>query len=116
MYSRNAVAALLVLDVSNQQSYEHMEMWLTVIQANCPATCRIYCVANKMDLRCNIPLAEFEKWCQERSFPLFKTSAKEFDTVAPLFANVAEDILRSGRPVVLPNSPQEADKTQSGCC
>jgi small GTP-binding protein len=116
MYSRNAVAALLVIDVANRSSYDHMEMWLSVIQTNCPPSCRVYCVANKMDLQCAIPLAEFEKWCQEKSFPLFKTSAKQFDTVAPLFQTVAEDILRSGKPMVITALPEAANKKGNGCC
>jgi small GTP-binding protein len=115
MYSRNATAAILVLDVGNRQSYEHMAMWLTVIQTNCPASCRVYCIANKIDLECNIPIAEFERWCQEKSLPLFRTSATQFETVAPVFETIAEDILRSGKTIAVPKRPVLVEK-RTECC
>jgi small GTP-binding protein len=116
MYSRNAVAALLVVDVSNAQSYENIEMWRSLIRANCAANCRVYCVANKIDLEAVIPIEKLEEWCQEKGFPLFKTSAKEYDTIAPLFGTVAEDILRFSRPILAAaNTALEAQKSE-GCC
>jgi small GTP-binding protein len=115
MYSRNAAAAILVLDVTNQQSYDHTEMWLSIIQANCPPSCRIYFVANKMDLEVAIPLSDFEAWCEARSAKLYKTTAKEFKSVAPIFEEVAVDILKSAKPVTELTSI-ELSGEKKGCC
>jgi small GTP-binding protein len=116
MYSRNAAAAILVLDVANQQSYEHIEMWLSIVQANCPSACKVYFVANKIDLEPVIPLSDFEAWCEARSAKLYKTTAKEFKTVAPIFEAVAEDILKSARPITGLLTPQIVREKEKGQC
>jgi small GTP-binding protein len=116
MYSRNAVAALLVVDVSNLHSYESIEMWLSLVRANCAANCRVYCVANKTDLEPVIPVRELEERCRELGHPLFKTCAMEYDTIAPLFETVAEDILRFSRPSVAARGAALEGEKRGGCC
>jgi small GTP-binding protein len=117
MYSRNAMSAILVLDVSSQSSYDHLEMWLSIIQSHCPPSCKVYIVANKMDLEPRIPLAELKKWAEAKGYPLFQTSAKEFQTVAPVFGAVAEDILRAGKPQTEPVGTELTVRpADRGCC
>jgi small GTP-binding protein len=92
MYSRNAVASLLVVDVNNPQSYDHLQMWLSIVETNCAHDCQVYIVANKMDLTVEIPIDKLEEWSTVRSFPFFRTSAKDYKSVATVFEAVAEHV------------------------
>jgi small GTP-binding protein len=92
MYSRNAVASLLVVDVSNAQSYDNIQMWLSIVQANCARDCQVYVVANKIDLPIAIPIEKLEEWAAAQSFPFFRTSAKDYKSVAAVFEAVAEHV------------------------
>jgi small GTP-binding protein len=116
MYSRNAAAALLVVDVSNPVSYESIDTWYHILKENCPPTVRIYVVANKIDLPVQIPMDELEKWATEHQFPFFKTCAAEYTTVEPVFMRVAEEM--SAPDVQWQPAPQpQANETQTkGCC
>lgn len=45
MYSRNASAALIVVDVNNPSSADSVFAWNTLLKENCPRKCRVYVVA-----------------------------------------------------------------------
>jgi small GTP-binding protein len=119
MYSRNAAAALLVVDVSNPASCQAIDTWLDTLKENCPPRVRIYLVANKIDLLAQFPLDELERWANEHQFPFFKTCAAEHSTVAPVFMKVAEDMAtpdlqwQAANP---PPLPVESGEEKSGCC
>jgi small GTP-binding protein len=105
MYSRNAIAAILVVDVTNQTSFEKLEMWLRIVRANCAPNCRIYIVANKIDLDITIPIHELEKQAAAEGARFFRASAKQYETVAPIFEKVGEDIVNSRA-----NQPEGVEK------
>lgn len=92
MYSRSAVAAIVVVDVTMMSSYEHIQDWINVIKCGYSPKCKIYIVANKMDLEPVIPLTSLVKFAQDNGYMFFKTSALDYATVAPLFHQIAEDI------------------------
>jgi small GTP-binding protein len=118
MYSRNAMAALLVVDVTNQASYEHVGMWLSLVQTNCAACCQIYIVANKCDLECAIPIAKLEEWAKEHGYPLFRTSAKQYESVAVVFAAVADRLGSAAKVRVAQTmaAPRARTPEKTGCC
>ena len=112
MYSRNAAAALLVVDASNVHSYEHLEEWYTLLKESCACACKIYVVANKMDLECRIPLDQLKRWAQKRGHDLFMTCASDYETIEPVFRKVAEDM-------VMPKDQIEEVRPNEGekrCC
>lgn len=92
MYARNAVAAILVVDVTSQSSYESVDHWFTTLKENCSPNCRIYLVANKMDLEPQIPVGDLGTWGEIRELPFFKCTAMEYDSVAPIFNRIAQDL------------------------
>jgi small GTP-binding protein len=115
MYSRNATACLLVLDLSNLVSYEHLEMWLGIVQENCSPHCHVYVVGNKSDLSTVVPIPELEQWCKSHNFDFFRTSAQEYETVARIFETVAVDAARNQK--TDPSVPHILeDAGQGGCC
>jgi GTPase SAR1 family protein len=121
MYSREAVAAILVVDVTNQASFERVDSWLSTVQQHCARDCRIYIAANKIDLDVTIPIQELEKRAVAQSFPFFRTSAKQYETVAPVFEKVGSDLLRSGKAAPVGHGRQESavvmpDNSEGNCC
>jgi small GTP-binding protein len=119
MYSRNASAAILVIDVTNLQSCNSLESWYEFLEENCPETTKIYIVANKMDLPQKIDLAKVEKFAQKHRCAFFKTCAMRYDSVEPVFLQIAEDfapltsaVTQSAKiPVHAPSVPDD-----DGCC
>jgi small GTP-binding protein len=116
MYSRNAVASLLVVDVTNPKSYENLEMWLSIVQANCARDCQTYVVANKTDLDPVIPLDKLEEWATARSFPFFRTSAKDYKSVAVVFEAVAEQVGQMVQGKTENAAAPQPNTKNEGCC
>jgi GTPase SAR1 family protein len=50
MYFRNAVAAIVVYDVTDRLSFEHVDNWIGLIRQNAPTNICICLVGNKIDL------------------------------------------------------------------
>ncbi|OHT11250.1 Ras-related protein Rab-6 [Tritrichomonas foetus] len=92
MYSRNAAAALLVIDVTSQGSVDSLDSWLSIIKEHCPKKCKIYVIANKIDLEKQISIEKVEEWAKVHNLPFFKATATKYESVEPIFLRVAEDI------------------------
>lgn len=117
MYARNAAAALLVLDVSCPQSFESLDLWYAILKDNCVKNCRIYVVANKMDLECRVPLIQVEEWARAHECSFFKTCARDLSTVEPIFAKVAEDLAsEKARPPRQAIAIAKANTENNSCC
>lgn len=97
MYSRNAAAALLVVNSASAQGLDSLSEWHSVLTQNCPKSCRIYVIANKIDLECRIRMDELRKWAESHEYPLFESSAMSYESVEPIFKRVAEDLSVSVR-------------------
>jgi small GTP-binding protein len=95
MYIRNAAAAILVVDITNQYSFDKVDIWLNMAEEHCGKGCAIYVVANKIDLEPAMQIDDIRNWATNHTFPFFKTSAKDYESVARLFERVAEDLIKS---------------------
>jgi small GTP-binding protein len=119
MYSRNAVAAIIVVDVTNRESWEKVGMWLSIVQGNFSPDCRFYLVANKVDLEILVAIDDLEQWAETQQFPFFKTSARDLTSVSAVFEKVAEDIVEfSKTSPELMNGPSRlpSGSEKKGCC
>jgi small GTP-binding protein len=117
MYSRNALSAIIVVDMTHYPSFEHLDMWVTSVHAGCPPECGIYIVANKVDLPPIVPLGDLEKWCIAHKFPLFRTSAKDHGSVVLVFQKVAEDVAHRAMPETAVHPPvPNVGVDDPGCC
>lgn len=121
MYSRNAIAALLVIDITKFDSYQSRELWINILTENCLPQCKIYVAANKIDLEkidLQIPLNDLKSWCDSNGFPLFLTSAKDFQSIDVVFRQISNDIIEIKK--LLNDKPQnsleENDAPKSQCC
>jgi small GTP-binding protein len=106
MYSRGAVASILVADITNPKSCENVEMWFSTVQANCDRTCHYYVVVNKSDLAVVASISS-----------VFVTSAIDRISVAAVFQAVAEGIARTANRGTSPSNPmRESAKKGMKCC
>lgn len=92
MYSRNATAAIIVIDVSSKGGIASLNQWFQLIADSCAKDVNFYIAANKCDLETKVPMDELERWADEHNAPLFLTTCKDYDTIEPLFNKIAEDI------------------------
>jgi small GTP-binding protein len=116
MYSRGAAAALLVIDGTSLSSYESKDNWHKVLVDHCPAGVKIYIVVSKSDLPCQIPQDALQRWSETHSFPLFVTSALDYDSVAAVFVRVASDLIQASSKFVKPERISEPQDGGPGCC
>jgi small GTP-binding protein len=121
LYSRSASAAILVVDVSRQSTYDSVGAWHTMLQEQCPPDVRIYVVANKIDLPVRIPIGDLEEWAVRHRCRFFKACASQYQSVEPIFSQIAEDATapaasRSADTRPIPAHPPQPVDDQVSCC
>ncbi|KAI9027367.1 small GTPase superfamily [Phycomyces nitens] len=85
MYYRGAQAALLVYDITSQESFAEMHSWIEELKRNMNEELVIVVVANKSDLastRREVPLKDAQEYVTRvlgPDTPLYEVSAKEDD-------------------------------------
>ena len=80
MYFRNAVAAIVVYDVTDRLTFEKVDDWVKLIRTNAPPDIFIYLVGNKIDLveEVDVSVIQGKKKSQELCVGGFcEVSAKE---------------------------------------
>ncbi|KAJ5069507.1 ras-related protein rab-5c [Anaeramoeba ignava] len=90
LYFRQSKGAILVYDVSNEDSFAKMQFWFRELEQKGPENIRIAIAANKIDtsfaLQKQIPSIEAEKFAEKIGSQIFLTSAKTGKGVDDLFA------------------------------
>lgn len=114
MYTRNAMVAVLVIDVSSEPSWRSRDYWASVIQEDCPPDCRVYVVANKYDLEPAVSINVIQEWAKDNNFEFFKTSATSFDSVSELFTAIANDLISTSE--VMYQEPRLRASEKKSCC
>ena len=116
VYYRNALAAILVFDVTDKQSFLDLDGWIDNFRATAGHSPPIFLVGNKIDLESNIKVDENEaqKYANEKEFPLFLTSAVSGFNIDFLFQNVADKIVHNSSKVIKqrikpPNNIEESN-------
>ena len=92
LYYKDAVAAILVYDVSNAETLESLDYWVKELNENIDNTNFIISVAgNKCDLpneNKQLSLNDGKKFCKDKDIPIFsETSAKTGVGVKELFTS-----------------------------
>ena len=93
-YYRGANGAIIVFDVTNKESFDHLDKWFNDLQAQC-GKIPIILVANKIDLieKQVIPLEEGERYALKNDLTFFATSAKTGENVVDIMKELAEMLL-----------------------
>lgn len=92
MYSRGCSAVIVVYAIDSTESFNGINAWVTNIKESGEKNCRVYLVANKMDLGENQLVEEGEAVAEKEGFVFFKVSAKDHDSVVAVFTRIAEDL------------------------
>jgi small GTP-binding protein len=121
VYFRSAAAALLVFDLSNRPSFEHLDDWVTSFRSSSSDRAILFLVGNKSDLAENRMISEEEakEWADNHSCSYTETSARSGSGIAQLFKAVAATLAGNHlheieARVVRPKSASE--RGNEGCC
>jgi len=91
MYYRGALGALLVFDLTNIESFEHLPNWIEEIKSNSKSDIPMLLIGNKSDLINERAVSEsdIELFSQKFKFYYLETSAKSGENVSDCFAILA---------------------------
>ena len=97
LYYKDAVAAILVYDVSNPETLESLDYWINELNNNADNKNIIFSIAgNKCDLPNDmkkVSNSEGKNFCKEKNVPIFnETSAKTGVGVKELFTSLAQKV------------------------
>eukprot|EP00123_Amoebidium_parasiticum_P000349 comp10832_c0_seq1/m.5459 comp10832_c0_seq1/g.5459 ORF comp10832_c0_seq1/g.5459 comp10832_c0_seq1/m.5459 type:complete len:203 (-) comp10832_c0_seq1:775-1383(-) len=123
MYYRGAQAAIVVYDVTNQESFERAKQWVSELQRQAAPNIIIALAGNKTDLPSHaVDPDDAMTYAEENGLLFLETSAKTAQNVNELFLAIAKKLPKGGRlgdnaggRVTL----VQADTTQTqkaGCC
>ena len=89
-YYRGAVGALLVYDISKQQTYENVTRWLKELRDHADSNIVIMLVGNKSDLKHlrAVPADQATTFAQENQLNFIETSALDASNVEQAFQNI----------------------------
>ena len=95
-YYKGANGILVVYDITNKESFEHLSSWLIEIEKNGNKNVYKLLIGNKSDLKDqrNISHEEGEEFAKINGLEFFETSAKENYQVQEAFIQLTKDIIR----------------------
>lgn len=90
---------VLVYDVSNTSSFQHLESWYNEAIENIGHSVPCIVIGNKIDLKSTIPKDLFESTFAKLNFKHFLASAKTGESVLDAFKEISREILASDQAV-----------------
>jgi small GTP-binding protein len=88
MYYRNAQGALIVYDVTNQASFDHINQWIEELE-NMTGPIPTILVGNKIDMPRVVAKEKAEAFAKSHNFLYIETSAKYGDNIENAFERLA---------------------------
>ena len=119
-YARDSAGALLLCDVSNQESFDGLAQWLTFIKENAPDA-KIILFANKIDLADArvISSQKLQEFASKNDLTLFEGSAKTAENVQDAFETICEQVSAKIKPknnTTTVDVQKEPTQAKKGCC
>ena len=92
-YYRNADAVVVVFDLNNENSFEHIPFWLNHVEKYCSKDCLIILVGNKCDLPYRVSRIQVNQLVgTTRVNQYLEASAKKNTGISVLFYTIAEQL------------------------
>ena len=100
MYYRGSLGTVLVFDLTNSASFEHLPQWIEEVRANIKTDIPILLVGNKSDLidQRAVSIEEIRKFTRDFNLYYMETSAKTGDGVGDCFYILACLMIGQGVP------------------
>ena len=91
-YYKGANGIILIYDVTNSDTYENVENWISQIKEEASPNVVIYLVGNKIDMedKRKVTTEEGQKIANENNLPFLETSAKSDININETFDNLVE--------------------------
>jgi len=114
VYYRGAVGAILVFDLTNNDSFQELESWRNEFISNTNSNPVILLVGNKCDQTSDIEVedSDIKQYTDEHGLPFFKTSALTGENVG----SVLEALLKLIPEKVDNVTSVDLDQGKSSCC
>ena len=95
-YYKNSVCAMVVYDITNKESFEHVLNWIQDIKDQSPKTVLIVLVGNKIDLEENraVSYDEGSEFATKNGLIFEETSAKTGQGIEEIFLKSAKEIAK----------------------
>merc|ERR1712130_171647 len=121
MYYRGAAAALVVYDITTQESFLGAKTWIEELQRQVRADIVIGLAGNKSDLedKREVTLEDGKNYAEDNGYLFYETSAKLGHNVNEIFKDIAKKLPKNIPPteqqkrVEIKLPPKEKKK---GCC
>lgn len=96
-YFQDAVGAIIVFDLVNEESFEQLEFWINKLKTLTGDDVPFIIVGNKTDLseKRKIPINTIEEKAEEHGVEYFETSAKKDENVRKAFETLAVKVLNN---------------------
>ena len=124
MYYKGAKSAVVVYDITQNESFNGAKIWANELLKKGNKNCVIVMVGNKFDLvnQRKVNLNEVKEFIEENNFLHIETSAKSSHNVKQLFIMIAKKLIERNslfqeekNNIKLENENNKK-KIQSGCC
>ena len=96
-YYRGAVGIVLVYDVTEAKSFEHVDYWINRIKENGESEGEIIMIGNKIDMinDINVDQEQAALLAKQHDIPYFQTSAKDATNIDMAIKNLLTNIIQN---------------------
>lgn len=93
-YYRGTIGCLMVYDITNRESFESLEYWISDLQKYCDQNMVIVLIGNKTDLedKRKVSFDEGKEFADKHKISFFETSAKTGDKISDCFVDAVDRI------------------------
>ena len=115
-YYRGAHGIIMVYDVTNYESFEHVEEWLNEVNRHASESTLKLLVGNKADLQDDkkVRSEEAAKFAETLSISFLETSAKNATNVEAAFLTMAKQLIQAKELIGINKTPQSGSVVVSG--
>ena len=97
IYYKNSSCAFIVYDITEKESYNHIESWITECKKIAPETALLVLIGNKNDLNESREISYDEglNMAEKNKMLFFETSAKNGENIEKIFKESVEHIFKN---------------------